>query len=103
MQWNYREQNCDDKSCLLRWYADQRTTLEAIAPLAPSKLVDVLISPAARGAFLEAVANRSMTRNQSHGPRSQRERDKADSKKTKAVPIYIRNGFALKALIFWGG
>jgi hypothetical protein len=31
LQWNYREQNCHDKVCLLRWYADQKTTLEGIA------------------------------------------------------------------------
>jgi hypothetical protein len=30
-QWNYREQNCRDRDCLVRWYADQKTALTQIA------------------------------------------------------------------------
>jgi hypothetical protein len=30
-QWNYREQNCHDRSCLVRWYVDQKTALRQIA------------------------------------------------------------------------
>ncbi|WP_253959047.1 lysozyme inhibitor LprI family protein [Paraburkholderia fungorum] len=30
-QWNYREQNCHDRECLLRWYADQKSALSQIA------------------------------------------------------------------------
>ena len=30
-QWNYREQSCHDRDCLLRWYQDQKTALEQIA------------------------------------------------------------------------
>lgn len=30
-QWNYREQYCHDRSCLVRWYADQKTALTQIA------------------------------------------------------------------------
>ncbi|RKR36205.1 hypothetical protein [Paraburkholderia sp. BL17N1] len=30
-QWNYREQNCHDRECLLRWYADQKAALSQIA------------------------------------------------------------------------
>lgn len=30
-EWNYREQNCHDRDCLLRWYADQKVTLTHIA------------------------------------------------------------------------
>jgi hypothetical protein len=30
-QWNYREQNCHDRVCLQRWYADQKIALAQIA------------------------------------------------------------------------
>ncbi|NPT33854.1 lysozyme inhibitor LprI family protein [Paraburkholderia xenovorans] len=30
-QWNYREQSCHDRNCLVRWYADQKTALTQIA------------------------------------------------------------------------
>lgn len=30
-QWNYREKNCRDKSCLAAWYADQKIVLTRIA------------------------------------------------------------------------
>lgn len=30
-QWNYREKNCRDKSCLAAWYADQKIVLTKIA------------------------------------------------------------------------
>ncbi|AJW45538.1 hypothetical protein TK49_13010 [Ralstonia mannitolilytica] len=30
-QWNYREQNCHDRECLVRWYADQKTVLTQIS------------------------------------------------------------------------
>lgn len=30
-EWNYREQTCHDKQCLVRWYADQKVSLSAIA------------------------------------------------------------------------
>ncbi|MDR6467561.1 hypothetical protein J2777_001254 [Paraburkholderia graminis] len=30
-QWNYREQQCHDRECLARWYADQNVVLSAIA------------------------------------------------------------------------
>jgi hypothetical protein len=30
-EWNYREQNCHDRECLLRWYADQKVALSQIA------------------------------------------------------------------------
>ncbi|WMY10953.1 hypothetical protein [Paraburkholderia phenoliruptrix] len=30
-QWNYREQMCHDRECLVRWYFDQRTALSQIA------------------------------------------------------------------------
>jgi uncharacterized protein len=30
-QWNYREQNCHDRECLLRWYEDQKSALSQIA------------------------------------------------------------------------
>jgi hypothetical protein len=30
-QWNYREQNCHDRKCVLRWYADQKAALSQIA------------------------------------------------------------------------
>ncbi len=30
-QWNYREQQCHDRECLARWYADQNVALSAIA------------------------------------------------------------------------
>jgi hypothetical protein len=30
-QWNYRERNCHDRECLVRWYADQKTVLTQIA------------------------------------------------------------------------
>ncbi|WP_239482760.1 hypothetical protein [Paraburkholderia sp. C35] len=30
-QWNYREQNCHDKECLMRWYVDQKVALSQIA------------------------------------------------------------------------
>ncbi|WP_153098774.1 DUF4236 domain-containing protein [Paraburkholderia hayleyella] len=30
-QWNYREQQCHDRECLVRWYADQKVVLAAIA------------------------------------------------------------------------
>ncbi|PRX33327.1 uncharacterized protein DUF4236 [Paraburkholderia sp. BL18I3N2] len=30
-QWNYREQQCHDRECLVRWYADQKIVLAAIA------------------------------------------------------------------------
>lgn len=30
-EWNYREQNCHDKDCLVRWYADQKAALQHIA------------------------------------------------------------------------
>jgi uncharacterized protein DUF4236 len=30
-EWNYREQNCHDRTCLVRWYADQKAALQQIA------------------------------------------------------------------------
>ncbi|RKP47504.1 DUF4236 domain-containing protein [Trinickia fusca] len=30
-EWNYREQTCHDRECLVRWYADQKTALLQIA------------------------------------------------------------------------
>ena len=30
-QWNFREQECHDRECLVRWYADQKIVLTAIA------------------------------------------------------------------------
>jgi uncharacterized protein len=30
-QWNFREQNCHDRQCVARWYADQKTALSQIA------------------------------------------------------------------------
>lgn len=30
-QWNYREQQCHDRECLLRWYTDQKVVLTEIA------------------------------------------------------------------------
>jgi hypothetical protein len=30
-EWNYREQNCHDRDCLVKWYADQKTALLQIA------------------------------------------------------------------------
>ncbi|BCZ81920.1 hypothetical protein PTKU64_55950 [Paraburkholderia terrae] len=30
-EWNYREQNCHDRECLSRWYADQKVALSEIA------------------------------------------------------------------------
>jgi uncharacterized protein YecT (DUF1311 family) len=30
-EWNYREQNCHDRECLSRWYADQKTVLLQLA------------------------------------------------------------------------
>jgi hypothetical protein len=30
-EWSYREQNCHDRDCLVRWYADQKTALTQIA------------------------------------------------------------------------
>ncbi|APR37239.1 DUF4236 domain-containing protein [Paraburkholderia sp. SOS3] len=30
-EWNYREQTCHDRECLVRWYADQKTALQQIA------------------------------------------------------------------------
>lgn len=30
-QWNYREQQCHERECLIRWYADQNVALAAIA------------------------------------------------------------------------
>ncbi|MFM0173652.1 DUF4236 domain-containing protein [Paraburkholderia sediminicola] len=30
-QWNYREQQCHDRECLVRWYADQKVALTTIA------------------------------------------------------------------------
>lgn len=30
-QWNYREQSCHDKECLMRWYVDQKIALSQIA------------------------------------------------------------------------
>lgn len=30
-EWNYREQTCHDKDCLMRWYADQLVMLKEIA------------------------------------------------------------------------
>ncbi|CBJ39484.1 conserved exported protein of unknown function [Ralstonia solanacearum CMR15] len=30
-QWNYREQNCHERECLVRWYADQKTVLTQIS------------------------------------------------------------------------
>lgn len=30
-EWNYREQNCHDRDCVVRWYADQKAALEQIA------------------------------------------------------------------------
>lgn len=30
-QWNYREQSCHDRVCLLRWYADQKAALSQVA------------------------------------------------------------------------
>jgi Protein of unknown function (DUF4236) len=30
-EWNFREQNCHDRDCLVRWYADQKTALTQIA------------------------------------------------------------------------
>ena len=30
-EWNYREQNCHDRDCLVNWYADQKTALQRIA------------------------------------------------------------------------
>lgn len=30
-QWNYREKNCHDRECLVRWYADQKIVLTQIA------------------------------------------------------------------------
>lgn len=30
-QWNYREQQCHDRECLVRWYADQKIALGTIA------------------------------------------------------------------------
>jgi hypothetical protein len=30
-QWNYREQICRDRNCLVRWYADQKVALSQIA------------------------------------------------------------------------
>lgn len=31
LQWNFREQNCHDRTCLIRWYADQKVVLTQIA------------------------------------------------------------------------
>jgi uncharacterized protein len=30
-QWNYREQQCHDRECLVRWYADQKVALAVMA------------------------------------------------------------------------
>lgn len=30
-EWNFREQTCHDRECLLKWYADQKTALQQIA------------------------------------------------------------------------
>jgi hypothetical protein len=30
-QWNYREQQCHDRECLVRWYADQKVALTTLA------------------------------------------------------------------------
>ncbi|WP_082163570.1 lysozyme inhibitor LprI family protein [Caballeronia mineralivorans] len=30
-EWNFREQSCHDRNCLVRWYADQKTVLTQIA------------------------------------------------------------------------
>ena len=30
-EWNYREQSCHDRDCLVSWYADQKTVLQQIA------------------------------------------------------------------------
>ena len=30
-EWNYREQTCHNRDCLVRWYADQKTALTQIA------------------------------------------------------------------------
>jgi hypothetical protein len=30
-EWNYREQNCHDRECLVRWYADQKVALSQTA------------------------------------------------------------------------
>jgi hypothetical protein len=30
-EWNYREQHCHDRECLIRWYAEQKVALEEIA------------------------------------------------------------------------
>lgn len=30
-EWNYREQTCHDRECLMKWYADQKTVLQQIA------------------------------------------------------------------------
>jgi uncharacterized protein len=35
--WNYREHNCHDRDCLIRWYADQEETLSEITDKSATK------------------------------------------------------------------